>query len=325
MTTAQAVTPDTLPTSVDSAGLLPRPAVRDSLTRTADDSSDSMESDSLAMPFGADSLAVGDSLFLARTAPDSLAAEPEPALYRPAAVGEVFGNATIAVAPVPTFHEKPVRPLTGNPVFEGFVLLLAAVYAMLLYRHKSDVQLLLYRVSHDRASSERLMEDPGGHTLTRFLKISAAIGLLFVGVAVTRIAESFLAAETLPPLPYHAEMLVALFFAAIWMTIAAYQSLVLKTVTTVTLTRPFMTQLWLLKRTYFALAIIIATPPLLLLALSPPATGRIWLGIVLLESAVTAVLYTRETLHLFLAKKFLFCIGFCTFAPWKSSLSACCG
>lgn len=293
MTTAQAANPDTLLRSADPAGQTPQP-----LPGRRPQHSDA---DSPAMPSGADSLAGGDSLLMALPAADSLAAAPE--LYRRAAVREVFGGTTIVVAPTPVFYEEPVRPFTGNPVFEGLVLLLAAVYAILLYRHKSDVQLLLYRISHDRASSERLMEDPGGHTLTRFLKISAAIGLLFIGVAMTRIAETFFADAALPTLPDHAEMGAALLFAAIWMAVTAYQAVVLKTVTTVTLTRPFMTQLWLLKRTYFALAVVAATPPLLLLALCPPQTGTLWLGIILLESAVTAVLYVRETLHLFIAKK----------------------
>ncbi len=146
--------------------------------------------DSLAsIPFGADSLLSADSLFMAGTAvPDSLAAEPAP-LYRPATAKEVFGSYSIAAAPAPAFHSEPVRPLTGNPVFEGLVLLLAAAYAMLLYRHIGDIRLLLYRVSHDRASSERLMEDPGGNTLTRFLKISGIIGLLFIGIAAARYAR----------------------------------------------------------------------------------------------------------------------------------------
>lgn len=262
------------------------------------------DADSLAsMPFGADSLLSADSLFMAGTAvPDSLAAEPAP-LYRPATAKEVFGSYSIAAAPAPAFHSEPVRPLTGNPVFEGLVLLLAAAYAMLLYRHIGDIRLLLYRVSHDRASSERLMEDPGGNTLTRFLKISGIIGLLFIGIAAARYAETFIAPAMLPPLPPSAVAGVSLLFAALWALVATYQSVVLRTVTTVTLSRPFMSQLWLLKRTYFALATVVATPPLLLFALCPPQSGRLWLALTLVESAVTAVLYVRETLHLFISKK----------------------
>ena len=165
------------------------------------------------------------------------------------------------------------------------MLLLAAAYAMLLYRHIGDIRLLLYRVSHDRASSERLMEDPGGNTLTRFLKISGIIGLLFIGIAAARYAETFIAPAMLPPLPPSAVAGVSLLFAALWALVATYQSVVLRTVTTVTLSRPFMSQLWLLKRTYFALATVVATPPLLLFALCPPQSGRLWLALTLVESA----------------------------------------
>lgn len=301
------------PSPADSA--VPASAARsqeipaaDSLGRVVSTTPDRQQTDSLGQPL-LDSLgrAVPDSLQLFGADSLFLAAVPElNPLYRPATAKEVFGNFSVAVVPAPVFHEEPVRPLTGNPFFEGFVLLLAAAYAILLYRHIGDVQLLLYRVSHDRASSERLMEDPGGNTLTRFLKISSVIGLLFIGVAAARYAETFIAPDLLsqlPPLPPQAVAAVSLLFAALWALIAAYQSLVLRTVTTVTLTRPFMNQLWLLKRTYFALAVVIATPPLLLFALCPPDTGRLWLGLSLLESAVTAVLYVRETLHLFLSKK----------------------
>lgn len=304
---------DPQPSPADSA--VPTSAARsqeipaaDSLGRVGSTTPDRQQTDSLGQPL-LDSLgrAVPDSLQLFGADSLFLAGVPEPnPLYRPATAKEVFGNFSVAVVPTPVFHKEPVRPLTGNPFFEGFVLLLAAAYAMLLYRHIGDVQLLLYRVSHDRASSERLMEDPGGNTLTRFLKISSVIGLLFIGVAAARYAETFIAPDLLwqlPPLPPQAVAAVSLLFAALWALIAAYQSLVLRTATTVTLTRPFMNQLWLLKRTYFALAVIIATPPLLLFALCPPDTGRLWLGLSLLESAVTAVLYVRETLHLFLSKK----------------------
>lgn len=304
---------DPQPSPADSA--VPASAARsqeipaaDSLGRVGSTTPDRQQTDSLGQPlFDSLGRAVPDSLQLFGADSLFLAAVPElNPLYRPATAKEVFGNFSVAVVPAPVFHEEPVRPLTGNPFFEGFVLLLAAAYAILLYRHIGDVQLLLYRVSHDRASSERLMEDPGGNTLTRFLKISSVIGLLFIGVAAARYAETFIAPDLLsqlPPLPPQAVAAVSLLFAALWALIAAYQSLVLRTVTTVTLTRPFMNQLWLLKRTYFALAVIIATPPLLLFALCPPDTGRLWLGLSLLESAVTAVLYIRETLHLFLSKK----------------------
>ena len=67
---------------------------------------------------------------------------------------------------------------------------------------------------------------------------------------------------------------------------------------------------------------ILISPPPLLFALCPQGTGGVWFCIIAVELAAAAALYLKETLNLFLSKKFRFCIGFCTFAPWKSSLSA---
>ena len=74
----------------------------------------------------------------------------------------------------------------------------------------------------------------------------------------------------------------------------------------VTLSQPFISQVVLLKRTYFTLAVIVTSPVLLLFALCPRGTGGVWFCIIVIELIVTA-------------------IGFCTFASWKSSRSACYG
>lgn len=268
------------------------------------------EADSLR--FGVDSLRC-DSLL--RDCPDSLlfagfgAADTLPApapLFRPATPKEVFGPATIAVVPVPSFHSELPRPLTGNSVYEGLVLLLAAAYAILFYRHISDIRLLFSRISHDRASGERLAEEPGSTSLSRFLKVSNIIGLLFIGIAAAKYAEALADPGLLPELPFEAAAGVPLLFALVWVLVALFQSLVLRSVGIVTLSQRFINRVWLLKRSYFALAAIVATPPLLLFALCPPYSGRGWFLVILGELAVTALLYLRESLHLFLSKKIPF-------------------
>ncbi|MCM1151273.1 MAG: DUF4271 domain-containing protein [Alistipes sp.] len=304
--------PNTLPTSASAA---PAASVRlsdDDLSTTAaaEPAADSLRSgaDSLRILSGADSLQYGDSLLMAGFRPadslatDSLAAAPRP-LYRPASAREVFGSTSLTVVATPKIRIEPARPLTGNPWFEGLVLLLAAAYALLLYRHIADIKLLFYRVSHERTSGERLMEDPGGNTLARFLKIATAIGLLFIGIAAAKYAETLLPPETLPELPGEVAGAVSLLFAAVWIAVVLFQSLLLFAVGAITLSRHFMVQLRLLKRTYFALAVIFATPPLLLFALCPPGTGKAWFYVLIAEWAITAILYVRETLHLFLSKK----------------------
>ncbi|MDE6374849.1 MAG: DUF4271 domain-containing protein [Alistipes sp.] len=262
-----------------------------------------LRNDTLALPAAADSLLYGDSLFMAGFPPaDSLTVVPEP-LYRPASAREVFGPLSLTVAPSPKIRTEPARPLTGNPYFETLVLALAAAYALLLYRHINDVRLLFYRVTHDRTSGERLMEESGGNNLVRFLKIASIIGLLFVGIAAVKYTETLLLVEMLPELPAEITGSLSLLFAGGWMAIVLFQWLLLTAAGAVTLSRHFMIQLRLLKRTYFALAVIVAAPPVLLFALCPPGTGRTWFYIAVAELAITAILCVRETLHLFISKK----------------------
>ena len=70
-----------------------------------------------------------------------------------------------------------------------------------------------------------------------------------------------------------------------------------------TLSQPFIAQLMLLKRTCFALGMILISPPLLLFALCPQGTGGVWFCIIAVELAAAAALYLKETLNLFLSKK----------------------
>ena len=293
-------------TAADTLAALPTPTPPPTdtlLTESALPVADTLlvEGDSLLMAGfqPADSLATEESPL-----PDSLAAEPEPEpLYRLVSAREVFGPTSLTVAPKPATYAEPLRPLTGNPAFEALVLLLAAAYALLLYRHINDVRLLFYRISHDRTSGERLLEESGGNNLVRFLKIATVIGLLFIGIAAAKYAETLLPADALPELPAEVSGSVSLLFAATWIAVVLFQSLLLAAAGALTLSRSFIGQLRMLKRTYFALAVIVSTPPLLLFALCPPDTGRAWFYVLLAESAITAILYVRETLHLFLSKK----------------------
>jgi hypothetical protein len=271
----------------------------------ASDSTLSAAAEAPDNPFFADSLHFADSLAIAGFARFGLPA-PEAPEYRPASVREVFGASTVAVAPAPSYHEEPFLPLTGNAFFQSTVLLLAAAYAILLYRHMADVRLLLSRLIHNRVSGERLAEEPGSNSLTRFLKIADFIGLGFIGVAATKFADMFLAHETFPVLPVPNAPSVMLVFALLWIAVATFQLLVLRTAGLLTLTQRFVAQLRLLKRIYCALIVLLAVPPFLLFALTPPGTGDAWLYASLAASAVTALLYFRESRHLFLAKKIPF-------------------
>lgn len=258
---------------------------------------------------GADSLAA-DTLSPGPTAGDSLLffslegpiQGNADTLWRDVPAEEVFGPASVLVPARPR-PAAPAPSLTENPVFQGFVLLLAATYAMLLYRNLGDIRLLLTRISHDTATGERLMEDPGGSGFSRFLNIATAIGILFVGVMTVKYGDSLIPDSLLGTIPQGAVLALSLLATFACLCVGLFQRAVVRLAGAVTLSQPFVSQLMLLKRTYFTLGVIVTVPALLLFALCPRGTGDVWFCIIVIELLATAFLYLRETLNLFLSKK----------------------
>ena len=258
---------------------------------------------------GADSLAA-DTLHSGPQAADSLpffslegplrgAADT---LWRDAPADKVFGPASTLV-PARILPAAPAPSLTENPVFQGFVLLLAATYAILLYRNLGDIRLLLTRVSHDTATGKRLMEDPGGSGFSHFLNVATAIGILFVGVMTVKYGDSLIPDSLIETLPQGAVLALSLLATFACLCVGIFQRGVVRLAGAVTLSQPFVSQLMLLKRTYFTLGVIVTVPALLLFALCPRGTGDVWFCIIVIELLATVFLYLRETLNLFLSKK----------------------
>lgn len=215
----------------------------------------------------------------------------------------LFGTESCTIQP--DRLERPVGDsFTDNAVFQGFVLLLAATYATLLYRNLGDVRTLLKRISRDSAAGgERLSEEPGASGFSRFLNITAAIGMLFMGVVVVKYGDTLMPPELGRALSHAAVLALSLLATLSWGAIILFQGAVIRIAGAITLARPFIAQLSLLRRTYFALAVIITSPTLILFALCPRGTGGAWFIIGAVELIITAVLYLRESLNLFISKK----------------------
>ena len=258
---------------------------------------------------GADSLAA-DTLYSGPQAADSLPffslegplRGTADTLWRDAPAEAVFGPASTLV-PARILPAAPAPSLTENPVFQGFVLLLAATYAILLYRNLGDIRLLLTRVSHDTATGKRLMEDPGGSGFSHFLNTATAIGVLFVGVMTVKYGDSLIPDSLIETIPQGAVLALSLLATFACLCVGLFQRGVVRLAGAVTLSQPFVSQLILLKRTYFTLGVIVTIPALLLFALCPRGTGDVWFCIIVIELLATVFLYLRETLNLFLSKK----------------------
>ena len=225
-----------------------------------------------------------------------------PSEWRDTTSAAIFGAQSTLAEPA-RIPLAPPPSLTENAVFQSFVLLLAATYAMLLYRNLGDVRTLLGRISRDTATGERLSEDPGGSGYSRFLNIATAIGLLFLGVAAVKYGDTLMPGRLAEAIPQGAVLILSLLASLAALGVAAYQAIAVRPAGTLTLSQPFIAQLMLLKRTYFALGVVLISPPLLLFALCPQGTGGVWFCIVAIELTAAAVLYLKETLNLFLSKK----------------------
>ena len=233
------------------------------------------------------------------SAPFSVAAPSE---WRDTTSAAIFGAQSTLAEPA-RIPLAPPPPLAENALFQSFVLLLAATYAMLLYRNLGDVRTLLGRISRDAATGKRFSEDPGGSGYSRFLNIATAIGLLFLGVAAVKYGDTLMPGRLAASIPQGAALIFSLLVSLASLGIAAYQTIAVRLAGALTLSQPFIAQLMLLKRTCFALGMILISPPLLLFALCPQGTGGVWFCIIAVELAAAAVLYLKESLNLFLSKK----------------------
>lgn len=230
---------------------------------------------------------------------DSVCA-PQP--YRDVTAQEIFGARSMTVS-VERLPVAPAETLTDNAVFQCFVLLLAFTYALLLHRHLADARLLLGRISRDAASGKRLSEEQGGSGFTRFLNITASVGMLFLGVVAVKYGDSLASLRMLDSLSHAAVVAMSLLATAACTAIVGYQTALLRAAGAVTLSQPLVARILLLRRTYFALAVVVVSPALLLFALCPRGTGGVWFIVVAAALITIALLYLWETVNLFISKK----------------------
>lgn len=272
-----------------------------------------------AAPAAADTLAAADSLpgaappdslaslFAAGRTPDGILFLPDAeqlgaGLWRDTTARAVFGAESVAV-PAGKLQLPDTDSLTENGVFQSFVLLLAAMYAMLLYRNIGDIRTLFGNLSREASSRERLTEDPGSSGFSRFLHIVTAIGMLFLGVMAVKYGDTLLPHFLTGTLPRGAVLALSLLATLACTLIVLLQGLLLRAVGALTVSQDFIARLLLLRRCCFALTVLLTSPALLLFALCPRNTGDVWFLIITIELAVAAILYLRESLRLFISKK----------------------
>lgn len=240
--------------------------------------------------------------------PDSLRAIERSALARRSSTPCTEVSASAVYGPQSTLVQPPhgtpdERPLTDNALFQGFFLLLAVVYILLIYHNLPDIRTLLNRIFHNPHSDNRHFQEPGSSRYARFMRTIAAIGILFIGVLAVKYGQPL--ADDLPAgrSPFATAVLLSFAVSALFLLVIGYQWSLLRLVGALTLTQPLITQLRQLRKLYFSGAVVIVTPALLLFTLCPQPASLVWFGLIVIELAITLFLYLRETLNLFLSKK----------------------
>ncbi len=213
----------------------------------------------------------------------------------------VYGQQSTLVRPP---HGTPnERPLTDNALFQGFFLLLAVVYILLIYHNLPDIRTLLNRIFRNPHSDNRHSQESGSSRYARFMRTIAAIGILFIGILAVKYGQPLVADLPAGRFSFATAALLSLAVSALFLLVIGYQWSLLRLVGALTLTQPLITQLRQLRKLYFSGAVVVVTPALLLFTLCPQPACLLWFGLIVIELAVTLFLYLRETLTLFLSKK----------------------
>ena len=220
-------------------------------------------------------------------------------VFRPIAPEELFGtqSTTAAAAPLPP-HEA--HPLTADPLYQLFLLMLVALYIRFVYRHINDVRLLFSRITADAVAREQqAFDDRNNAGFSRFLHAAWTLGALFAGVVALRFAEG----QPHAPFAPHAALPVSLGISLGLGLLSLLQFGALLSAGVLTLTQPFVERLVHLRRTHFAAAFLGLIPVFSLYVLAPEPLREAPLYVAAGVSVILCLFFLKESLALFISKK----------------------
>lgn len=209
------------------------------------------------------------------------------------APGEIFGPASQPALSIGHFPASDPLPLSGEPLFQSSVLLLALGYCLILLCCLSHARTIA-GILRGRIYTESLLEE-ANHSLHVFLGLTTVLGLPATAIAIVRVGE-WVDGELLAALLPLRAVAVPLVVAAV-VAVRIYRRLLLGIAGSVTLHGAFVHKLNYLRRMVGALTLLFATPVLLLCALDTgPAQGvTIPLLIALIAAGVGVLLHkTRQ-------------------------------
>jgi len=237
----------------------------------------------------ADSLLAIPSATPAAEAADTLA---EAVPFDPTLTVEQAFGAASELAAGETAVQPFLETLTDHPIFQGFVLLLAIAYMLMICAHLHDITGLLSRKNSDYMREGEGHSPGGGGSI----QTAATVGLLMAAAVAVHLCET-------SPVKACGTMGVLLSILAALFGITLFQCGLLAFIGRLTLTRDLTRAIIHFKVLFFSLATILAMPPALLLVLCPPGEGDLWFYGTVLLAGIVLFLFLKESFTLFLAKK----------------------
>jgi len=218
-----------------------------------------------------------------------------------AAASDIFGPQSVTASPAAEILDRTAS-LTSSAPYHIAVVVLLLWYMLLLYRHPELVRAIRMRIlSPDTSHSERLYDDRSTAGYSHFFGSIFVAGILFMCVLLVKYADILLPAGH--ALPAEASAWSAPVMAAVFCATLLYQTTLLWLTGRITVSDRLTSALLYIKELYFAFALFLLTPALLLYALCPTGEGRVWSAIIVLQVLFVTVLFLRETILLFAAKK----------------------
>ncbi len=258
--------------------------------------------DSVTVCLGADSLAAVDSSYVRLV--DSIARfdgmSAVATVHAAVSADSVFGSASY-VPSVAAVSQECRPSVAAGAGFQISALILLAVYVWLVFRHGADVERVMRFVWGKRGETGRHagVEQPAMDVRIGFM----ASMLLSVGIAALRIDEVWNGSQLASQFPAGAAWVLVLAASVAALLVLTLQGAVLKLAGGITFSREFVDALLIRRQAFLSSAATVATPLVLLAAISPAGVSEAVLWVFVAVVALHVTFYVLSSLFLFIGQK----------------------
>jgi len=278
--------------------------------------SDDAAADTIAADALASDIPVADSVFVDTPAVrDTLSTADAIPVLKYTDAADMFGRRSTAViqpASVPNVYGSKIgfassagNAVAGDPLFQSLLLAAFVVCIAVATTYKREIASLTGKMFGGRLSDDYATGRRHDIIPKQFLDTTLVFGIFVIALVVVRYIDACLP-ERLQAIGGHIVPLSVLRVLGVTVLCIAYQYAALKIIGRISRETEFIDELLYVKRACFAVSTTVATPVFILAALSVGRSAEVWFLTLAGICTVLALLFTKETLALFLVKKIPF-------------------